>query len=72
MYLQVSLGLGLLHDGVELGGLHDVALDLELAGHEQTLGVGRAIDELAKVFLGEEQGDFYNESASIRSSLLLY
>lgn len=32
--LELGLGLGLLEDGVELGGLHDVALDLELARHE--------------------------------------
>lgn len=57
--LQLSLAgvLGLLHDGVELGGLHDVALDLELAGHEQALGVGLALDQVAKVLLGEGQGD---------------
>lgn len=32
--LQLGLGLRLLQDGVELGGLHDIALDLELARHE--------------------------------------
>lgn len=32
--LQLSLGLRLLQDGVQLGRLHDIALDLELARHE--------------------------------------
>lgn len=34
IYLQLGLGLRLLEDGVQLGGLHDIALDLELARHE--------------------------------------
>lgn len=55
--LQLGSGLGLLHDGVQLGGLHDVALDLELARHEQALGVGLASDELAEVLLGKDEGD---------------
>lgn len=32
--LQFGLSLRLLEDGVQLGGLHDIALDLKLAGHE--------------------------------------
>lgn len=55
--LELGLGLGLLEDGVELGGLHDVALDLELARHEEALGVGLAGDEVAKVGLREGEGD---------------
>lgn len=55
--LQLGLVLGLLQHGVELGRLHDVALDLELAAHEETLSVGLASDELAKVLLGEDECD---------------
>lgn len=57
-HLQVGLGLGLLHDRVKLGSLHDVTLDLELARHEETLSVGRAIDELAELFFGEQESDY--------------
>lgn len=57
-FLQLGLGLGLLEDGLHLGSLHDVALDLELAGHEEALGLSLAGDELAKVFVGERQGDW--------------
>jgi hypothetical protein len=55
--LQLGLGLGLLQHRVKLGRLHDVALDLELAAHEETLSIGLASDELAKVLLGEDEGD---------------
>lgn len=33
-HLQLGLGLRFLEDGVQLGRLHDVALDLKLARHE--------------------------------------
>lgn len=56
-HLELGLGLGLLEDGVELGSLHDIALDLELAGHEEALSVGLAGDELGKVGVGEGEGD---------------
>lgn len=49
---------GHLHDAAELGGLHDVALDLELAAHEHVLGVGLAVDELLEVGVVELEGDF--------------
>lgn len=49
--LQLGLCLSLLQHGVQLGRLHDVALDLELAAHEEALGIGLALDELAKVLL---------------------
>jgi len=62
--LELGLGLGLLEDGVQLGGLHDIALDLELAGHEETLGVGLAGDESAEVRVGEVQGDCRQDSIS--------
>jgi hypothetical protein len=55
---QLGLGLGLLQDGLHLGGLHDVALDLELAGHEQALGVGLAADETGEVGIGQGEGDY--------------
>lgn len=55
--LQLGLGLGLLQHGVELRSLHDVALDLELSSHEETLGVGLASDELAKVLVREVKCD---------------
>jgi hypothetical protein len=54
---QLGLALGLLHDGLHLGRLHDVALELELSGHEELLGVGLAGDELGKVGVGEGEGD---------------
>lgn len=56
--LQLGLALGLLEDGLHLGGLHDVALDLELATHEQTLSVGLAGDEGLEVLVGEGEGDY--------------
>lgn len=57
LQLQLGLGLGLLQHRVKLGGLHDVALDLELAAHEETLGIGLASDELAEVLFGEDEGN---------------
>lgn len=62
-FLQLGLGLGLLQDGLHLGSLHDVALDLELAGHEETLGLSLAGDELAKVLVGERQCDWRFEQS---------
>lgn len=55
--LQLGLGLSLLEDGLHLVGLHDIALDLELAGHEEALSVGLAGGELTKVLVGEGEGD---------------
>ena len=57
-YLKLSLALGLLKDRLHLGSLHDVALDLELAAHEQTLGVGLAGNQALEVAVGEVQGDY--------------
>lgn len=48
-----ALALGLLENGVELCGLHHVTLDLELAGHEELLGIGLAVDELLELGVGE-------------------
>ncbi len=56
-HLQLRLGLGLLEDRVKLGGLHHVALDLELSGHEESLGVALARDEVAEVLVGEGESD---------------
>lgn len=56
--LQLGLGLRLLQHRVQLGRLHDIALDLQLARHEQALRVGLAGDELGEVIIGEGQGDY--------------
>lgn len=56
-HLQLGLGLSLLQDRLHLVGLHDIALDLELAGHEEALSVGLAGGELTKVLVGEGEGD---------------
>ena len=56
-HLQLGLGLGLLEDGLHLGGLHNVALDLELTGHEETLGIGLARNEAHEIGIGEGQGN---------------
>ncbi len=45
---RLELALGRLEDAVELGREHDVALDLELAGHERLLGVELAVRERDK------------------------
>lgn len=55
--LQLSLGLSLLEDRLHLGGLHDVALDLELARHEEALGVGLAGAQVGKVLVGQDESD---------------
>ena len=41
----LELGLGDLEDRVELGREHNVALDLELAGHEGLLRIDLAVRE---------------------------
>lgn len=65
--LQLGLALGLLEDRFHLGGLHDVALDLELAAHEQTLGIGLAVDELVEIFIGEVESDYHDGSSLVWS-----
>lgn len=62
--LQLGLALGLLEDGLHLGRLHDVTLDLELAAHEQTLGVGLASHELLEVLVGEGESDYPSKISS--------
>lgn len=57
-FLQVGLGFGLFEDGLQLGGFHNVALDLELPAHEEALSVALALDEVAKVLFGEEKRDY--------------
>ena len=56
-YLQLGLALSLLEDRLHLGRLHDVALDLELAAHEQTLSVGLASHKGGEVCVREGEGD---------------
>lgn len=60
--LQLGLGLGLLEDGLHLQGLHGVSSDLELAAHEESLGVGVAGDEGAEVLVGEDEGDCHSHT----------
>lgn len=55
MHLELGL-LGLEHT-VEFGGEHDVALDLELAGHESLLAVNLAVGEVDEGVIGEVDGD---------------
>jgi hypothetical protein len=55
--LQLGLGLGLLENRLELGSLHDIALDLHTAAHEHLLSVCLAGNELAEVSVGEDEGD---------------
>ncbi|BAE57629.1 unnamed protein product [Aspergillus oryzae RIB40] len=52
---NLGLALGLLQDGLHLGRLHNVTLDLELASHEESLGVGLAADQGSEVRVGEGQ-----------------
>lgn len=63
--LHLSLGLSLGEDGVETGGLHDVTRDLELALHEQVLGLGGTLDELAELSVGGLDGDCEEEESVI-------
>ena len=64
--LQLGLGtLGLLQDRLHLGRLHDVALDLQLAAHEQALGVGLSGHELCEVGVGEVEGDYHETVISM-------
>ena len=53
----LELGLLGLEDTVELGGEHDVALDLELAGHEGLLAVDLAVGEVDERVVREVDGD---------------
>jgi hypothetical protein len=55
VHLQLCLGLS--KDGLEAGGLHEISLDLELAAHEESLGLGGTLDELVKVLIGENEGN---------------
>lgn len=58
--LQLGLGLlylRLLQHRLQLGRLHDVALDLELAAHKQPLRICLAQHQLAKLLVGKRQRD---------------
>lgn len=55
---QLGLSLSLLEHRLHLRSLHNVAFDLQLATHEQTLGVGLARDEGRKIGIGEGKGDY--------------
>lgn len=67
--LQLSLGLRLLEDRLQLGGLHDVALDLHLAAHEHLLGIRLASDEVTEVLVGEDERDYVGRKSATGSSL---
>lgn len=60
VYLQLGLWVGTRgsEDRLELGGLHDITLDLQLAAHEESLCVGLAGHQLAKVLLRERKSDY--------------
>lgn len=55
--LQLRLCLSLLEDRVELSSLHDIALDLELSAHEQSLRISLASDKAGEVFVGKSESD---------------
>ena len=54
---HLKLGLLGLEDVVKLSGEHDVALDLELAGHEGLLAVDLAVGEVDEGVVREVDGD---------------
>lgn len=56
--LQLGTTLGLLQDGLHLSRLHDVALNLQLATHEETLGVGLSGDQLSEVLVRQVESDY--------------
>lgn len=58
LQLGLWVGAGRGEDWLELGGLHDISLDLQLAAHEESLCVGLAGNELAEVLVGEREGDW--------------
>ena len=59
--MAVQLEVGLvplgLENTVELGGEHDVALNLQLAGHESLLAVDLAVGEVDEGVVREVDGD---------------
>lgn len=55
--LQLGPHPRLLQDGLHLGRLHHVALDLEGATHEQLLGVRLAAHQIAKVLVAQDESD---------------
>ena len=57
-FLQLGLRLSLLQDRLHLCRLHDVPPDLQLSGHEESLSIGLARDEVGEVFVGEDEGDY--------------
>lgn len=57
MYLQLRSRLCLLKNRLHLGGLHNIALDLQLSAHEQFLCIRLAADQRAKVLVAEGEGD---------------
>lgn len=58
--LQLSLALGLLEDRLHLRRLHDIALDLQLARHEEALGIRFTANKGGEVGIGELEGDWFS------------
>lgn len=56
-YLELGLSTSLLHDSLKRSSLHDISLDLELARHEELLGVSLSVSKLSKVVVREDEGD---------------
>lgn len=55
--LKLSLTLRLLKHRLHLRSLHNIALNLKLSTHEQTLSVGLSRDEGGEVGIGELESD---------------
>jgi hypothetical protein len=49
--------LGVLENSLELGSLHHVTLNLQLAAHEELLCVRLLVNKVTEVLVGEEKGD---------------
>ncbi|AOW04801.1 uncharacterized protein YALI1_E01865g [Yarrowia lipolytica] len=55
--MRLEVVLSVLEDTLNGGSLHDVALNLELAGHEESLGVSLTLNELLEVVVRESELD---------------
>lgn len=68
---RLELALGGVEDGGELGREHDVALDLELAGHESLLGVDLAVGEALEGVVRHRDVDVGLLAGALRDGTLL-
>jgi hypothetical protein len=55
--LKFGFCLGSTEDWFETGSLHHVSLDLELASHEERLGLRGSFYELLEIAVGENKCD---------------